>query len=104
MRFATRGGNALNPRHCVWARQPETIKGFGRMPDVGGVLHIAVYVLAGIAAIEAVALVVLSRLLVGSRREPPLSVSSSPDANRPQARQPPPAQRPRHARRGGHSG
>ncbi len=36
---------------------------------VGGALHIAIYVLAGIAAIEAVALVVLSRLLVSSRRE-----------------------------------
>src|SRR5215475_2822423 len=39
------------------------------MPDVGDVLHIAVYVLAGIAAIEAGALVVLSRLLVRNRAE-----------------------------------
>jgi class 3 adenylate cyclase len=39
------------------------------MPDVGDVLHMAVYVLAGVAAVEAGALVVLWRLLVRSRRE-----------------------------------
>ena len=39
------------------------------MPGMGDALHIAVYVLAGIASIEAVALVVLARLLVSSRRE-----------------------------------
>src|SRR5215469_5257696 len=37
-----------------------------RMPDV---LHIAVYALAGIAAVEAGALVVVWRLLTGSRQE-----------------------------------
>jgi adenylate cyclase len=36
---------------------------------MGDLLHIVVYVLAGLAAIEAVALVVLWRLLVGSRQE-----------------------------------
>src|ERR1700756_975861 len=39
------------------------------MPDVGDALRIAVYVLAGVAAIEAGALVVLWRLLARSRRE-----------------------------------
>jgi class 3 adenylate cyclase len=39
------------------------------MPSVGDVLHFAVYVLAGIAAVEAGALVVLGRLLAHSRRE-----------------------------------
>jgi adenylate cyclase len=39
------------------------------MPDVGDSLHIAVYVLAGIAAVEAGALVVLWRLLARSRME-----------------------------------
>jgi adenylate cyclase len=39
------------------------------MPDVGDSLHIAVYVLAGIAAVEAGALVVLWRLLARSRLE-----------------------------------
>jgi len=39
------------------------------MPGMGDVLHIAVYVLAGLAVIEAGALVVLWRLLVGSRQE-----------------------------------
>jgi len=36
---------------------------------MGDALHIAVYILAGLAAIEAGALVVLSRMLAGSRRE-----------------------------------
>jgi class 3 adenylate cyclase len=39
------------------------------MPDVGDVLHIAVYVLAGVVAVEAGALVVLWQLLTRSRRE-----------------------------------
>jgi class 3 adenylate cyclase len=39
------------------------------MPSVGDVLHFAVYVLAGIAAVEAGALVVQGRLLAHSRRE-----------------------------------
>src|ERR1700739_745216 len=39
------------------------------MPDVGDALHMAVYVLAGIAAVEAGALVVLWQLLARSRRE-----------------------------------
>jgi class 3 adenylate cyclase len=39
------------------------------MPGVGDVLHLAVYVLAGIAAVEAGALVVGWRLLARSRRE-----------------------------------
>ena len=39
------------------------------MPGMGDALHIAVYSLAGLAAIEAGALVVLSRMLAGSRRE-----------------------------------
>ena len=39
------------------------------MPDVGDALHIAVYVLAGVAVVEAGALVVLWRLLAGSRQE-----------------------------------
>ena len=36
---------------------------------MGDVLHVTVYVLAGVAAVEAVALAVLSRLLVRSRQE-----------------------------------
>lgn len=43
--------------------------GFARMRGVGDVLHIAVYVLAGIAVIEAGALGVLWRLLARSREE-----------------------------------
>ena len=39
------------------------------MHGMGDALHIAVYILAGLAAIEAGALVVLSRMLGGSRRE-----------------------------------
>lgn len=39
------------------------------MPDVGDALHIAVYVLAGVAVVEAGALVVLWRLLARSRQE-----------------------------------
>jgi class 3 adenylate cyclase len=39
------------------------------MPGVGDVQHIAIYVLAGLAAIEAGAIAVLSTLLVRSRRE-----------------------------------
>src|SRR6201996_5133319 len=39
------------------------------MPDVGDALHIAIYVLAGVAAVEAGALVVLWQLLARSRRE-----------------------------------
>ena len=39
------------------------------MPSVGDALHIAVYVLAGVAAVEAGALVVLWQLLARSRRE-----------------------------------
>jgi class 3 adenylate cyclase len=39
------------------------------MPGVGDVLHVAVYALAGIAAVEGGALVVLWTLLVRSRRE-----------------------------------
>jgi adenylate cyclase len=39
------------------------------MPGVGDVLHIAVYVLAGVAAVEAGALVVLWQLLARTRRE-----------------------------------
>jgi class 3 adenylate cyclase len=39
------------------------------MPDVGDALHIAVYVLAGLAAVEAGALVVLWQLLARSHRE-----------------------------------
>src|SRR5215469_8548737 len=39
------------------------------MPGVGDAQHIAVYVLAGLAAIEAGAIAVLSTLLVRSRRE-----------------------------------
>jgi adenylate cyclase len=39
------------------------------MPDVGDALHMAVYVLAGVAAVEAGALVVLGQLLARSRRE-----------------------------------
>src|SRR5246127_3824372 len=39
------------------------------MPDVGDALHMAVYVLAGVAAVEAGALVVLWQLLARSRRE-----------------------------------
>jgi class 3 adenylate cyclase len=38
-------------------------------PQAGDALHFAVYVLAGVAAIEAVAIAVLSALLVRSRRE-----------------------------------
>jgi class 3 adenylate cyclase len=39
------------------------------MPDVGDALHIAVYALAGVAAVEAGALVVLWLMLARSRRE-----------------------------------
>jgi adenylate cyclase len=39
------------------------------MPDVGDALHIAVYVLAGLAAVEAGALVLLWRLLTRARQE-----------------------------------
>jgi class 3 adenylate cyclase len=39
------------------------------MPDVGDALHTAIYVLAGVAAVEAGALVVLWQLLARSRRE-----------------------------------
>jgi adenylate cyclase len=39
------------------------------MPDVGDALHIAVYILAGVAVVEAGALVVLWQLLARSRRE-----------------------------------
>ena len=39
------------------------------MPDVGDALHIAVYVLAGVAVVEAGALAVLWRLLARSRQE-----------------------------------
>jgi adenylate cyclase len=39
------------------------------MPGVGDALHVAVYVVAGVAAIEAVGLAVLGTLLVRSRRE-----------------------------------
>ncbi|WP_068189919.1 adenylate/guanylate cyclase domain-containing protein [Mycobacterium sp. UM_CSW] len=39
------------------------------MPSVGDMLHLAVYVLAGVAAIEAGAIAVLSVLLVRGRRE-----------------------------------
>jgi adenylate cyclase len=39
------------------------------MPDVGDALHIAVYVLAGVAAVEAGALVVVWRLLTRARQE-----------------------------------
>ncbi len=39
------------------------------MPDVGDALHIAVYVLAGVAVVEAGALVVLWRLLARRRQE-----------------------------------
>jgi adenylate cyclase len=39
------------------------------MPDVGDALHVAVYVLAGVAVVEAGALVVLWRLLARSRQE-----------------------------------
>jgi class 3 adenylate cyclase len=39
------------------------------MPDVGDALHIGVYVLAGMAAVEAAALVVLWLVLARSRRE-----------------------------------
>jgi adenylate cyclase len=39
------------------------------MPDVGDALHVAVYVLAGVAVVEAGALAVLWRLLARSRQE-----------------------------------
>ncbi len=64
-----RGAFELNPRHCGWARQPEAGAGPERMPRMPDVLHIAVYALAGVAAVEAGALVVLWRLLARSREE-----------------------------------
>src|SRR5580693_9238039 len=66
------GAFELNPRHCVYARQPEAEAVPGRMcrmPDVGDALHIAVYVLAGVAVVEAGVLAVLWRLLARSRQE-----------------------------------
>jgi adenylate cyclase len=59
----------LNPRHCASARQPEAGVGPERMQRMPDVLHIAVYALAGVAAIEAGALVVLWGLLTRSRQE-----------------------------------
>ena len=63
------GAFELNPRHCGWPRQPEANAGPERMRRMPDVLHIAVYALAAVAVVEAGALVMLWRLLTGSRQE-----------------------------------